>query len=117
MQTKTNYPGSPHGGEREFRRLTGVVGGLVIGLTTVAVAAPSVTITERSAGKPAGKGAPVTLEAARRTPKAPKLAADARPTGFILQTAQRRLTQVASKDDVPPAAPASGTCRTAPRGP
>jgi pilus assembly protein CpaC len=101
MHNKTNYTGCPRSGRMVLRTLSGVgaLGGLVTMLAAAAVAAPAISITERAAAKPAaGKRVPIALDAVRQTPKAPRLTTDARPTSFILQTAQRRLTEVASRD-------------------
>lgn len=110
MHTKTNYPGCPRRGQTVLSALTGVgaMGGLVMSLAVAAVAAPAVSVTQRATARPAVavKRAPVPVTAARRTAKAPKLITESRPAApSILQTAQRRLTLVASRE-TPPAAPA-----------
>src|SRR5690242_14789325 len=106
MHTKTNYTGCPQTGRMALRTISGAaaLGGLVSLLASAVVAAPAVTITERASAKPvAGTRVPIALDAVRQTPKAPRLSTDVRPTPFILQTAQRRLTQVASRDASAPA--------------
>src|SRR5687767_12900944 len=110
MHTKTNYPGCPRCGQTVLRALTGVgaMGGLVMSLAVAAGAAPAVSVTERAAARPAVavKRAPIAVTAARQTAKPPRLIAEVRPAASnILQTAQRRLTKVASRE-TPPAAPA-----------
>jgi pilus assembly protein CpaC len=92
MHNKTIYRGCTR---REGRMMlqTSRVLVLMMGIPAVTHAAPStrtsaVTITERTA----------TTAAVRNTAKAPKRLADVRTSAPILQTATRRLTQVAGRE-------------------
>ncbi len=104
MQNKTNYPGYPRGGRLALRLLTGAgaMGGLVTALAAPAAPAPVVTITERGPNHPAIAARPaVSLAVARLSARVahPRPIGEVRPAAFILQTAQRRLAQVATREN------------------